>query len=100
MYSIGLVNGVSAPADNSEPRLYQSSIVKMSESHTSKGTRNYLRVAPWGPVVYPDDVDVPRRTFDTSRVGDLVCFGLHPGFLRAAWHTVAPCPAQQLFQTP
>jgi hypothetical protein len=96
MYSIGLVNAVNALADKSAPLPYQTSISKMFESHSSKGTRYYLRVGPWGPIVYPDDVDVPRGTYNASRVGDPVCFGLHPGFLRAPWYTVMPCPAWQL----
>jgi len=96
MYSIGLVNGVNSLADTSAPQLYQTSIVKMYESHSSKGTRYYLRVSPWGPIVYPDDVDVPRSTYNTTRVGDSVCLGLHPGFLHAPWYTVVPCPAQQV----
>lgn len=96
MYSIGLVNAGNTLPDKSEPRLYHTSISKMYESHSSKGTRYYLRVAPWGPIVYPDDVDVPRSTYNTSRVGDPVCFALHPGFLRVPWYTVMPCPARQV----
>lgn len=100
MYSIGLVNGVNSLADTSAPHLYQTSIVKMYESHSSKGTRYYLRVSPWGPIVYPDDVDVPRSTYKLTRVGDPVCFGLHPGFLRAPWYTVVTCSAGQALTVP
>ena len=92
MYSIGLANAANALPDKSAPRLYRALTTKMFEYHTSKGTTHHLNVTPWGPFGYPVDVEVPRRTYDTSRVGDPVCFGLHPGFLRAPWYTLVPCP--------
>jgi hypothetical protein len=79
----------------STPHLYQSRALKMYESQGSKGTRYYVRVAPWGPIAYPDDVDVPRKTYKTFRVGDPVCFGLHPGFFRAPCYASMPCPVPQ-----
>jgi hypothetical protein len=93
MYTVGLANAGNSLPDKSEPRHYQTSISKMYESHSSKGTRYYLRVAPWGPIVYSDDVDVPRGTYNAFHVGDSVCFGLHPGFLRAPWYTLESCRA-------
>jgi hypothetical protein len=95
MYSIGLVNAANSLPDMSAPRLYQSWALKMYESQSSKGTRYYVRVAPWGPITYPDDVDIPRSTYKTFHVGDPVCFGLHPGFLQAPWYTSMPCPVRQ-----
>jgi hypothetical protein len=95
MYSIGLVNATNSLPDMSAPHLYQSSALKLYESQSSKGTRYYVRVAPWGPIIYPDDVAVPRDTYATFHVGDPVCFGLHPGFLHAPWYTSMPCPARQ-----
>jgi len=100
MYSIGLVNAANSLLDMSAPRLYQTWALKMHESQSSKGTRYYINVAPWGPISYPDDVDVPRNTYNTFHVGDPVCFGLHPGFLRAPWYTLTPCPAQQVPSVP
>ncbi|HVC47861.1 MAG TPA: hypothetical protein VND90_11490 [Terracidiphilus sp.] len=96
MYSIGLVNAANTLPDKSAPRLYQTWVLKMYESHSSKGTRYYLRVAPWGPIPYSDDVDVSSHTYDAVHVGDPVCFGMHSGFLRSPWYTLMPCPAQQI----
>jgi hypothetical protein len=95
MYSIGLVNAANSLPDMSAPHLYQSWVSKMYESQSSKGTRYYVRVDPWGPITFPDDVDLPRDTYETYHVGDPVCFGLHPGFLHAPWYTSMPCPVQQ-----
>lgn len=100
MYSVGLVNALNTLPDRSAPTVYQTTIVKMHESQSSKGTRYYLQVAPWGPIVYPDDVDVPMRTYKGSRVGDPVCFGLHRGYLQAPWYSQIPCSTRQSYVTP
>ena len=61
MYSMGFVNSVNTFLDHSTPDPYQTWVQKKSESHSSKGTRYYLRVAPWGPISYSDDVENERR---------------------------------------
>ncbi len=100
MYSIGFVNSVNALLDNSVPRAYATWVLKKSESHSSKGTRYFLRVAPWGPIGYADDVDVPMRTYNKTQVGDPVCYGLHPGFLHGPWYTSISCAGQPISSTP
>lgn len=100
MYSIGLVNSVNTLLDHSAPRPYETWVLKKSESHSSKGTRYFLRVAPWGPINYPDDVDVPMHTYNKTRVGDAVCYGLHPGFLHGSWYTSIRCTEQPASFTP
>jgi hypothetical protein len=100
MYSIGLVNSVNTLLDPSAPRPYETWVLKKSESHSSKGTRYYLRVAPWGPIGYPDDVDVPMRTYNKTQMGDPVCYGLHPGFLHAPWFASISCTGQVTLPNP
>jgi len=91
MYSVGLVRSVNTLLDNSAPLPCETWVLKKSESESSKGTRYFLRVAPWGPISYPDDVDVPMHTYNETRVGDPVCYGLHPGFLHGPWYTSISC---------
>lgn len=100
MYSIGLVNSVNTLLDRSAPRPYETWVMKKSESHSSKGTRYFLGVAPWGPISYPDDVDVPMHTYNKTRIGDPVCYGLHPGFLYGSWYTSVSCTEQPSPLTP
>lgn len=100
MYSMGLVNSVNTLLDQSSPRPYETWVLKKSESPSSKGTRYFLRVASWGPISYPNDVDVPMRTYDKTRVGDPACYGLHPGFLHAPWYTSISCTEQPALSTP
>ena len=100
MYSMGLVNSVNTLPDHSTPQSYETWVLKKSESHSSKGTRYFLRVAPWGSISYPDDVDVPMDTYNKTRVGDRVCYGLHPGFLHGPWYTSISCTEQSSPLTP
>jgi hypothetical protein len=100
MYSMGFVNSVNTFLDHSPPDPYETSVLKKSESHSSKGTRYFLRVAPWGPISYPDDVDVPMHTYNKTSVGDPVCYGLHPGFLHGPWYTSISCTEQPSPLTP
>ena len=91
MYSIGLVNSANTLLDRSPARPFGTWVLKKSESHTSKGTRYFLRVAPWGPLPYTEDVDVPMHTYNATRIGDPVCYGLHPGFLHGPWYSAVTC---------
>jgi hypothetical protein len=100
MYSMGFVNSVNTLLDHSTPHPYETSVLKKSESHSSKGTRYFLHVAPWGSISYPDDVDVPMHTYNKTRVGDPVCYGLHPGFLHGPWYTSISCTEQPSPLTP
>lgn len=100
MYSMGLVNLVNTTLDHSTPLPYETWVLEKSESHSSKGTRYFLRVAPWGPISYPDDVDVPMRTYNQTRVGDPVCYGLRAGFLHGAWYASMSCTEQPSPPTP
>ena len=65
----------------------------MYETH-GKNASSYLRLAPWGPTAYYEDVDVPKRVYQGARVGDQICIELHSGFLHAPWYTLTPCPEQ------
>ena len=91
MYSIGFVNSANTLLDRSPARPFGTWVLKKSESHTSKGTRYFLRVAPWGPIPYSEDVDVPMHTYNATRIGDPVCYGLHPGFLYGPWYSAVTC---------
>ena len=93
MYSIVFVNAADMVPDVSAPASYRTPITGMYETH-GRHARSYLRLAPWGPVAYPDDVAVPVRLYQQVQVGAEVCIGLHPGFLHAPWYTLTLCPDQ------
>jgi hypothetical protein len=93
IYSIGLVNAADTLPDLSVPRPYRTEILKMYVSQ-GRNASFRLRLAPWGPIDYKDDVSVPRHIYQQVKVGDQICIGLHPGFLRAPWYTLTTCADQ------
>ena len=99
MYSIVFVNAVDTVLDPSAPVAYRTLITGMYETH-GRHASSYLRLAPWGPVAYLDDVDVPVRLYRQVTVGAEVCIGLHPGFLQAPWYTLTLCPDQAYAPAP
>jgi hypothetical protein len=100
MYSIGLVSSVNTMPDQSSPSPYETWVLRKGESQSSKGTTYFLRVAPWGPISYPDDVAIPMLTYNKTRVGDPVCYSLYPGFLHAPWYISTSCPVLPAPSTP
>lgn len=97
MYSIGLVNSLNTLLDHSPSHPFVTWVLNKSESYTSKGTRHFLLVAPWGPIPYSEDVDVPMGTFKATRIGDPVCYGLHAGFLHGPWYSAVNCSERPAF---
>jgi len=93
IYSTGLINVINTMPDSSIPSPYQTVVLKMYETQ-GRHASTYLRLAPWGPMAYSDDVDVPKRIYQQVTVGDQICIGMHSGFLHAPWYTLAPCPKQ------
>lgn len=91
IYATGLINAANTVPDRSGPLLYRTEVLRMYETHGRNGG-SYLRLAPWGPISYSDDVDVPKSIYREVKVGDQVCIGLHSGFLHAPWYTLTPCP--------
>jgi len=91
IYSVGVVNTANTLPDRSAPQLYQTEVTNMYETH-GRNASSYLRLAPWGPLEYAEDVDVTKSVYEKTKVGDPVCVGLHPGFLHAPWYAILPCP--------
>ncbi len=99
MYSIGLMNTANSVPDRSTPGHFRSEIMRKYETH-GKNANSYLRLAPWGPMVYYDDVAIPKSMYEELNIGDQVCIALHGGFLHAPWYTVAACPERSASPMP
>jgi hypothetical protein len=90
LYAYGLTEVADTAFDNSPAVPYTTTIIGGHVSH-GKSTTYYLRLAPWGPIGYPDDVSVSSRIYRNAHTGDTVCLALHDGSLKAPWFRVNPC---------
>lgn len=87
---MGLINAVNTLPDQSAPDVYRTEVLRKYETHGRFPSSN-LVLDEWGPLEDSDDVSVPRAIYEHVKVGDRICIGLHPGFLRVAWYTLIPC---------
>lgn len=89
-YSSGLVSAADIVPDRSTSQPYRTEVLRKYETH-GKSAGFYLRLAPWGPLAYSDDVRVFAGVYQQTRAGDRICLQMHSGFLHAPWFTLAPC---------
>ena len=92
-YSVALVNAADTMPDGSSPSYFRTWVVQKREVRHSRYTEFDLRVAPWGPITYANDIPVPVGTYNGAAVGDPACVSLRGGFLHAAWYEFVPCAA-------
>lgn len=95
LYSCGAVVTVDTLADTSRARTYPVHVTD-KYVHVSSGrgrsTSYYLVTDPWGPDEAPiQSVQVTGRLYRQTRLGDLICMGLHPGLLHAGWYEPVSC---------
>jgi hypothetical protein len=97
LYGYGLIAGTDVVFDNSPADNYETAVVGGHVSH-GRSTTYYLRLAPWGPVAYEDDVSVSYTVYHHAHLGESVCATLHKGSLRAPWFRVTNCEDQAVPQ--
>ncbi len=90
LYSIGFVHTADTVPDRSIAQPYQAQVMRRYETH-GRSTSYYLSLAPWGPMTNGNSVEVSYHIYHSTNVGDTVCIGLHPGYLRAPWYTLTNC---------
>ncbi len=93
LYGYGVVAVTDVMFDQSPAAAYATTVVGGHVSHGRSDTY-YLRLAPWGPIAYEDDVSVSHSLYDSSHLGDTMCATLHSGSLHAPWFRVTACADQ------
>lgn len=94
LYAYGTLGMMNICFDSSAGDPYSTTVVGMHESH-GRSTTYYLRLAPWGPVPFAQDVSVSSSLYRATSQGDSVCLMLHPGRLKAPWFRMINCSASQ-----
>ncbi len=80
----------NAVLDRAPGETFEAHVVGKRVSH-GRHTAYLLELTPWGPVTEEDEVDVGRRRYERTAVGDGVCPRLRPGALGFRWFTVEAC---------
>lgn len=94
-YSFGAAISADILADSSPATVQPVQVVRRYVHVTSgrgQHTSYFLVTEPWDAYgTTMDRVKVSSRRYRETRVGDVVCVGLHRGLLRAAWYAAVPC---------
>jgi hypothetical protein len=90
-YGYGAVVLGNAELDSAPGGDYRVQVLGMHYSRGSRSTSYYLRLAPWGPRLQPQDVSVARVLYAATRPGDTVCVHQGPGVLGISWYVVRSC---------
>jgi hypothetical protein len=99
-YSAGLMAACDTLPDRAKPADYAAQVIN---KHVVKGKSEtyYLDFGPWGPFDRTNKVSVPYSVYEETTPGDVVCFEVHPGALKAAWFRRVACDEMQhALQTP
>jgi hypothetical protein len=97
-FGFGLIAASDTLLDHGKATTYQAQVVGQ---HTTSGrsTTYYLDFGAWGPFSGANKVSVPYSVYQSVAPGDMVCFDVHPGALRAAWFLRVGCEEPQEMQT-
>jgi len=90
-YVWGALVQLNALAGDHSTEFALTKVVSMRET-SGRDASNYLTLAPPRYPGVPDEVDVGRRLYDATKVGDEVCIHVHRGVLTWRWYEVDFCP--------
>jgi hypothetical protein len=96
-YGWGAAVEINALLDHAAPQEFQVAVTSKHVSYGRRHTAYDLILAPWGPNLAGDSVDVGSRMFSQVAVGDTVCVALHPGAFKVRWWKVRICGAPEVF---
>jgi hypothetical protein len=84
-YSYGAVIESNVVLDRSSPAYYAATV---QNKHVVNGKHNEykLTLAPWGPKIGVNDLEVRPETYGAIQIGDVVQLGLRKGALGIRWY--------------
>ena len=89
MFSFGALAQFDVLADRSSPTAYQTQVLA-KRADDGRTTTYYLRVAPWGPLLHPDEIEISRALYAAITPGQSVSIRLYSGALHLPWFSVSP----------
>jgi hypothetical protein len=89
-YAFGLLGQANVVLDRAPQVVLRSRVIDKHRGH-SRIAAYHLTLAPWGPMIAPQDATVSRDVYDAAELDDPACIRLHDGALGMAWFTAARC---------
>ncbi len=92
-YGFGLMATCDTLLDRAKATTHEVRVASLHTNPAGDSTNYFLDFGPWGPLRSASSVSVSQEEYQATHAGDVVCFQVHPGFLRAAWYERAACAA-------
>jgi hypothetical protein len=93
IYGFGAGLELDALMDSAAPGIYPTNVLAKHMSHGKSNTYR-LKLAPWGPMTYGNEVQVPVGLYRATQVGGTVCVYSGQGAFRVPWYQVRACDLQ------
>jgi hypothetical protein len=87
-YGLGSTTSLNCVFDQSEPKVYNSTITLQYISHGSKSTSYYLYLSEWGPDHLKERISVSKSFYSQVALGSVVKVNLKRGTLSIPWFYV------------
>jgi hypothetical protein len=88
MYLYGAYMMMNCEYDSSKPQVF-TTLVSDKEISSGKHTSYYLRLEPWGPRIYSENVRVTSTQYEAIAIGDVIHVHLYSGALKSPWFLVS-----------
>lgn len=86
-YAYGAILCINVTLDNSEPKIYEATILNMYVS-SGKHTSYNLEISEWGPVTEVEDLTVSRDFYENCEIGAIVDMYYSAGYLNIPYYFV------------
>lgn len=86
-YTAGTIAIANTVLDHRQPERYRLQVLN-KRSKGGKHPTQYFTLPNWGPYGHENEIEVSRRLFRETEVGQSVCIQLHPGTIGLEWYSV------------
>ncbi len=87
LYGFGSIRQINCAFDNSELKIYTAIILNQRRTY-GRSTTFYLKLSSWGPRYEEKEVEVHRRLYENTSIGDAVKVNFKKGLLNIPWFIV------------
>lgn len=86
-YTAGTIAIANTLLDHRQPERYRLQVLNKRTQGRKRPTQ-YFTLPSWGPYAHENQIEVSRRLFRETEVGQSVCIQLHPGAIGLDWYSV------------
>lgn len=87
LYSFGSVRTINCVFDKSREIIYNANVIDQN-IYSGRHTTYYLKLGTWGPQNENENVEVSKKMYNKTQIGDTVNVKYKEGFLKSPWFII------------